>query len=132
MNQGMKPPQGERTPGLRDLLDKLRQRRQQRLKQHDLGSAVEDIEKKLEQVVQTERKAIEDRLKDVQRLRRQQALDQVPPDAAGRLRELQSYDFFDADARKQFEDLLNSLRQQMMQPFMQGMHKALQNLTPED
>jgi uncharacterized protein with von Willebrand factor type A (vWA) domain len=132
MNQGMKPPQGERTPGLRDLLEKLRQRKQERLKQHDLGSAVEDIEKKLEQIVQTERKAIEDRLKDPERPRRQQALEQVPPDAAGRLRELQSYDFFDADAKQQFEDLLNSLRQQMMQPFMQGMQSAMSKMTPED
>jgi len=132
MNQGLKPPQGERTPGLRDLLDKLRQRRQQRLKDHDLGSAVEDIERKLEQVVQTERKAIEDRLQKAERARRQQALDQIPPDAAGRLRELQSYEFFDAEAKQQFEDLLNSLRQQMMQPFMQGMQNALQKLTPED
>jgi hypothetical protein len=40
MNQGLKPPQGERTPGLRDLLERLRQRRQQRLKDNDLGSAV--------------------------------------------------------------------------------------------
>jgi uncharacterized protein with von Willebrand factor type A (vWA) domain len=132
MNQGLKPPQGERTPGLRDLLDKLRQRRQQRLKDHDLGSAVEDIERKLEQVIQTERKAIEDRLQKAERARRQQALDQIPPDAAGRLRELQEYDFFDADAKRQFEELLNSLRQQMMQPFMQGMQNALQKLTPED
>jgi uncharacterized protein with von Willebrand factor type A (vWA) domain len=132
MNQGLKPPQGERTPGLRDLLEKLRQRRQERLKQHDLGSAVEDIEKKLEQVVQTERKAIEERLQNAERQRRQQALDQIPPDAAGRLRELQNYDFFDADAKQQFQDLLNSLRQQMMQPFMQGMQNALQNMTPED
>ena len=132
MNQGLKPPQGERTPGLRDLLDKLRQRRQQRLKDHDLGSAVEDIERKLEQVVQTERKAIEERLQGTERQQRQQALDQVPPDAAGRLRDLQEYDFFDADAKRQFEELLNSLRQQMMQPFMQGMQNALQKLTPED
>jgi uncharacterized protein with von Willebrand factor type A (vWA) domain len=132
MNQGLKPPQGERTPGLRDLLDKLRQRRQQRLKDHDLGSAVEDIERKLEQVVQTERKAIEERLQHAERQQRQQALDQVPPDAAGRLRELQKYDFFDADAKRQFEELLNSLRQQMMQPFMQGMQNALQQLSPED
>jgi len=132
MNQGLKPPEGQRTPGLRDLLEKLRQRKQQRLQQHDLGSAVEDIEKKLEQVVQTERKAIEDRLQGDERPRRQQALDQIPPEAAGRLRDLQNYDFFDADARQQFEDLLNSLRQQMMQPFMQGMQNALQNMSPED
>ena len=132
MSQGMKPPQGERTPGLRDLLEKLRQRKQDRLKQHDLGSAVEDIQKKLEQVVQTEQKAIQDRLQGGERQRRQQALDQIPGDAGGRLRDLQSYDFFDADARQQFEDLLSSLRQQMMQPLMQGMQNALASMTPED
>jgi uncharacterized protein with von Willebrand factor type A (vWA) domain len=132
MNQGLKPPQGERTPGLRDLLEKLRQRRQERLKQHDLGSAVEDIEKKLEHIVQTERKGIEDRSQGAERQRREQALDQIPPDAAGRLRELQRYDFFDADAKRQFDELLNSLRQQMMQPLMQGMQNALSSMTPED
>ena len=132
MNQGLKPPQGERTPGLRDLLERLRQRRQQRLKDNDLGSAVEDIERKLEQVVQTERKAIEDRLEGRERRRRQHALDQIPPDAAGRLRELQEYDFFDADAKQQFEELLKSLRAQMMQPLMQGMQSALANMSPED
>jgi uncharacterized protein with von Willebrand factor type A (vWA) domain len=132
MNQGLKPPAGERTPGLRDLLEKLRQRRQERLARHDLGSAVEEIGRKLEQVVQAEQQAIESRLRGDERLRREQALGQIPPDAAGRLRELQRYDFFDADARRQFEELLSSLRAQMMQPFMQGMQNALQNLTPED
>jgi len=132
LQQGMTPPEGRRTPGLRDLLEKLRQRRQDRLKQHDLGSAVEDIARKLEQVMQTEREAIERRLEGDERLRRQQALEQVPPDAAGRLRELQRYDFFDADARRQFEELLSALRKQMMQPFMQGMQNALQNMSPED
>jgi uncharacterized protein with von Willebrand factor type A (vWA) domain len=132
MNQGMKPPQGERTPGLRDLLEKLRQRKQERLRQHDLGSAVEDIVRKLEEVVKTEKQAIQDRLQGKERQQRQQALDQIPSTPADRLRILQNYDFFDADARQQFEDLLSSLRQQMMQPFMQGMQNALQNLTPED
>jgi uncharacterized protein with von Willebrand factor type A (vWA) domain len=132
MQQGMKPPEGTRTPGLRDLLDKLRQRRQDRLKQHDLGSAVADIEKKLEEIVRTETRAIEERLQGDERLRRQQALEQVPPDAAGRLRELQRYDFFDAEARQKFQELLDSLRQQMMQPFMQGMQNTLKNMTPED
>jgi uncharacterized protein with von Willebrand factor type A (vWA) domain len=132
MNQGLKPPHGERTPGLRDLLEKLRQRKQERMKQHDLGSAVEDIARKLEQVVQTERKAIDERLQGRERERRQRALGQIPPEAAGRLRDLQNYDFFDADAKQQFQDILNSLRQQMMQPFMQGMQNALSKMTPED
>ena len=132
MQQGMRPPQGERTPGLRDLLDKLRRRREEQLRRHDLGSAVADVVKKLEQVVQTERQAIEQRLQGREQQRRQQALAQIPPDAAGRLRELQRYDFFDDEARRQFEELLASLRQQMLQPFMQGMQNALRTMTPED
>src|SRR5213079_264109 len=51
---------------------------------------------------------------------------------AGRLRELQNYDFSDATAEQKFQDLLASLRAQAMQPFMQGMKSALGNMTPAD
>src|SRR5438034_2412541 len=34
--------------------------------------------------------------------------------------------------RSQFEELMNSLRQQMLQPFMQGMKQALGNMSPQD
>src|SRR5207302_9805574 len=60
------------------------------------------------------------------------ALDRLPPDPAGRIRELQEYDFIDPDAKKQFEDLLASLREQAMKPFMQGMQQAMGNMSPED
>ena len=41
-------------------------------------------------------------------------------DPAGQLRELQNYDFIDPEAKRKFEELLNSLRQQMMQPSCSG------------
>jgi len=132
LQQGMRPPDGARMPGLKDLLDKLRQQKQQRMQRYDLGSSLEDIAKKLDDVVKTEREGIERDLKGREREKRQQALDKIPPDAAGRLRELQSYDFADATAEQKFQDLLASLRAQAMQPFMQGMKNALGNMTPED
>jgi uncharacterized protein with von Willebrand factor type A (vWA) domain len=132
LQQGMRPPDGARMPGLKDLLDRLRQQRQQRLSRYDLGSSLEDIAKKLDDVVKTERAGIERDLQGRERERRRQALEQIPPDAAGRLRELQNYDFHDADAERKFQELLASLRAQAMQPFMQGMKNALGNMTPQD
>jgi uncharacterized protein with von Willebrand factor type A (vWA) domain len=151
MRDGLRPPQGQRMPGLKDLLEKLRQRRQQQMNRYDLGSSLDDIKRKLEQILQTERQGMERRLgearegakkgqvpdatlKKFEKLadRNTQALDRLPPDPAGRIRGLQDYDFVDPDAKKQFEDLLASLRQQMTQPFMQGMQQALGNMTPED
>ena len=132
LQQGMRPPDGARMPGLKDLLDKLRQQKQQRMQRYDLGSSLEDIAKKLDDVVKTERAGIERDLQGRERERRRQALEQIPPDAAGRLRELQNYDFHDEQAEQKFQDLLASLRAQAMQPFMQGMKNALGNMTPED
>ena len=131
LQQGMRPPDGTRMPGLKDLLDKLRAQKQQRLQRYDLGSSLEDIAKKLDDVVKTERAGIERDLQGRERERRRQALEQIPPDAAGRLRELQNYDFHDEQAKQKFEELLASLRAQAMQPFMQGMKNALGNMTPE-
>src|SRR5438128_2844808 len=52
--QGLQHPEGQRTPGLQDLLKQLRQRRQQQLDRYDLGSALEDIKKKLADIIQKE------------------------------------------------------------------------------
>jgi uncharacterized protein with von Willebrand factor type A (vWA) domain len=132
LQQGMRPPGGARTPGLKDLLDRLRQQKQQRMQRYDLGASLEDIAKKLDDVVKTERHGIERDLEGRERERRRQALEQIPPDAAGRLRELQRYDFHDPDAERKFQELLASLRAQAMQPFMQGMKNALGAMSPED
>ena len=63
---------------------------------------------------------------------REQKLDALPRDPAGQLRELQKYDFVDPEAKRKFEELLNSLRQQMMQPMFGAMQQAMQNMTPQD
>jgi len=131
--RGVRTPQGQRAPGLQDLLQRLKQRRQQQLDRYDLGSALEEIKKKLEQVIQTEREGIRRKLGEGSAAaQKQAALDQLPPDPAGRIHELQRYDFVDAEARRLFEELLQSLRQQMLKPFLQGMRQALQNLTSQD
>jgi uncharacterized protein with von Willebrand factor type A (vWA) domain len=150
MHQGV-PMDGQRRRGLQDVLKQLRQRRQERLDRYDLGSSLDDIKKKLEDVVRTEREGIERRLNEAREgaqqgkvprdtlerfekavARNQQALDQLPKDPAGQLRDLQQYDFVDPEAKRKFEELLQSLREQMLKPFMQGMQNALSSMTPQD
>jgi uncharacterized protein with von Willebrand factor type A (vWA) domain len=151
MQQGVPPGDGQRRRGLQDVLKELRKRRQERLDRYDLGSSLDDIKKKLDEVVKMEREGIERRLNEAREgakqgkvpretldkfekavARNKEALDQLPKDPAVQLRDLQQYDFVDPDAKKKFEELLQSLRDQMLKPFMQGMQNALNNMTPED
>jgi uncharacterized protein with von Willebrand factor type A (vWA) domain len=132
MQQGARMPEGGRMPGLRDLLERLKRQRQERLQRYDLGSSLDDIKKKLDEVMLTEKDKIKQTPDPKQRARQEQKLDAIPKDPAGQLRELQKYDFVSPEAKQKFDELLASLRQSMMQPFMQGMQNALKNMTPED
>jgi len=151
LQQGMRNPEGAQMPGLQEMLEQLKRRRQQQLDRYDLGTALEDVKKKLAEVQKTEREGIQRRLdeagervakgempEDIRRqlaemaAQRKDALDKLPEDPAGQIRDLQKYEFMDPDAHRQFWDLLRSLRQQMLQPFLQGMQQALQNMTPQD
>ena len=64
MQRGMRNQQGDRTQGLRDLLQQLRQQRRQNLDRFDLSSAFEDIRNRLEGILDKERNTLEERLGD--------------------------------------------------------------------
>jgi uncharacterized protein with von Willebrand factor type A (vWA) domain len=51
-----------RLEGLRKLMEQLRNAKQQQLKQHNLNSVMDDITKKLNEIIQTERSGIDERL----------------------------------------------------------------------
>ncbi len=149
---GRRAPDGERMPGLQDLLDRLRHRRQEELSRYDLGSVMEDIEKRLEDVVRTERQGIQRRLEQAEQpnpdgpppdpalrqalkriaAQKQQTLDQLPPDPAGQIRTLSEYDFMDQEARRKFDELMRMLQQQMLGNQFQGIQQSLERLTPQD
>src|SRR6266508_3239041 len=131
--RGVQNPQGSPVPGIQDMLDRLRKRRQQQLDRYDLGSALEDIKKKLDEVIRTERAGIDREVKDQgERAKKLETLDQLPPDPAGRIKQLQDYNFTDPEAERLFQELMKSLQQQMLQPFMQGMKQSLEGMSPED
>ena len=55
-----------------------------------------------------------------------------PADLAGQVRELQEYEFTSTEARERFEELMDQLRQQLMQSYFNQMSAAMQNMSPED
>jgi uncharacterized protein with von Willebrand factor type A (vWA) domain len=61
---GFERPDGQHVPGLQELLNRLRQRRQDQLQRYDLGSVLDDIQERLNQIVETERAGIERRLEE--------------------------------------------------------------------
>ena len=64
LQRGMRNPLGQRMDGRRDLLQQLRQQRRSTLDQYNLGSAFEDIERKLEEVLDMERTTVDERLSE--------------------------------------------------------------------
>ena len=103
MQQGARKPEGQRMPGLKDLLEQLRRQKQQRMQRYDLGSSLDDIKKKLEEVIKTEREGIEAAHARGPGAHRgaSRSSTRLPPDPAGQLRELQKYDFVDPEAKQQ-------------------------------
>ncbi len=72
---GFERPDGSHMPGLRDLMNRVRQQRQQQMEKYDLGSVLDEVREKLRQVMETERGGIEARLEDGRR--------QLDPGSAG-------------------------------------------------
>jgi hypothetical protein len=64
MQRGMRNQTGDRTQGLRDLLQQLRQQRRQTLDRFNLSSAFDDIQSKLEDILARERETLERRKGD--------------------------------------------------------------------
>ena len=59
-------------------------------------------------------------------------LDMLPDDLAGKVRGLQSYEFESNEAQQRFDDLLDRLRQQLMEQQFNQMTGAMENISPED
>jgi uncharacterized protein with von Willebrand factor type A (vWA) domain len=66
LQRGMRNPGMQRTQGLRDLLQQLRQQRRQTLDRFNLSSAFDDIRNKLNDIIQRERDTIDHRLQDAE------------------------------------------------------------------
>ena len=64
MQQGLQDRDGNSVQGLRDMLEQLRERREELLDQFDLGGIYDEINETLDDVVAEEHEAIEDHVAD--------------------------------------------------------------------
>src|SRR5215216_2644941 len=64
--QGAQNQDGQKMPGLQDLLQKLRQKRQQQLQRSNLGDTLKDVREKLEEIQKTERQGIDNKVTEGQ------------------------------------------------------------------
>lgn len=154
--RGMQGEFGQRMQGMRDMLDRLRNRRQERLEQYNLDSVMDELKERLDKVIETERTGIDRRLDEARQqmaqstpeeaadreqlmkmledraARNRETLDNLPPNLGGAVKELTEYDFMDPDAQGQFQELLDMLKQRMMENTFQNMRQQLQNMSPQD
>src|SRR3546814_16363590 len=80
MQQGFEDRNGERVMGMRDLMERLRQQRRERLEQHDLGGVYEEIAQNLREVLDMERAGLDELAEEARQSgdqRRQEITDQV-------------------------------------------------------
>jgi uncharacterized protein with von Willebrand factor type A (vWA) domain len=146
LNSGFEDRNGEHVQGIRELMEKLRQQRRDRLEQHDLGGVYDDIAEQLREVIDMERATLDElteaaRASGDQRRQevtgeamaeRQMQLDLLPPDLAGLVKELsENYDFVSPEARQRFEELTDQLRQQLAQRWFNQMSGAMSDVSPE-
>ena len=144
LHQGMEV-DGTRLEGIREMLRKLRERRQERLEQHDLGGVYDEISEALDEVVATERASLEElseaqgddgRCREVESEAiedRRSVLDLLDHEnLAGRVRALGQYDFTSAEAARRFEELVDQLREHLMQQAVDQMVGDVGRMTSED
>ena len=156
LRNGAQDTDGNEIQGLKELMDRLKDKRRDKLRQYNMDSVVDDLNDQLEEIVSVERKGINDRLSDAKEktsselLKQQQPtedlykmleqkskaalgkLDQLPESVSGKIQELLDYDFVNPDARNMFQALIESLKSQMAQNMAQDLQAQMGSMSPSD
>jgi uncharacterized protein with von Willebrand factor type A (vWA) domain len=157
MQRGLRGTRGGDLPGLRRIVDRLRERRQNELQQSHLEGVLDELAERVQAIVDQERTGIDQRVADAERSaldappgeaqeqarmaeqvlqraaqQRRDRLDALPPDLAGQLHALRDYEFMDSGARDAFNQLTDELRQQLLETYFQGLKEGVAGISPED
>ena len=158
IQHGTRASSEHRFSGTRDLLQRLRSHRQELLSRYDLDSVLKEIEKRLQDVIDTERQGIQQRLDEVSArvqephgddgvsqekreellglLKRQAGrsrdfLYELPGEVAGRLEKLSGYEFMDPQAKAKFDDIIASLQKQVLESHFNELSQQVQSMGPQ-
>jgi len=146
MERGLQTPDGRQMPGLSELRDRIRDRREEIAESGELDGSLAEAARELADILDEERHAIENARDDALRSgderraenanaaadERQMRLDLLPDDLAGRMQSLQSYNFESAEASRRFDELSERLRSEVMQQVVDRVSEGMESVTPED
>ena len=143
LSRGMNVPQGGHKQGLRDMLRNLRDQKRSHLERFNLSSVFKDIEKQLDEILELESDTIDEWLDQDQEefsnqvvkqiaARNRDVLDALPDNAAGKMQQLEDYEFVNPDAQRKYLDLLNQLRKAMTQTFFKDIENMVNKMSPGD
>jgi uncharacterized protein with von Willebrand factor type A (vWA) domain len=119
-----------RFSGMDALRRRLRQMREQEEEALDLRGPLEEVREKLQEILDRERSTLSFRAEEAARMR-EAFLDALPPDAPGQIRELQEYRFVDPEAQAAFDELMASLREQVVGAYFRSMAEGMSNISAE-
>ncbi len=126
MRQGIRG----RFGGLEALRRRLREQRRAEQERLSLEGPLEEVRRRLEQILETERATLSFRAEDDARMR-EQFLDSLPPGPASQIQELQEYRFVDPKAQREFDELLEWLREQVLGSYFTSMAEGMESLSSE-
>jgi uncharacterized protein with von Willebrand factor type A (vWA) domain len=137
---GFQTRDGNHIGGMRELLERLRQQRQQMLDQHNFGGMFDELRQELDAIVDLEKQTLEQR-KEAARAageegieqfldRKRAAIDNLSPDTADQIRQLRDYAFVNQEAQQRFDALLENLQKQISDSLFKDLMETAQN--PQD
>ena len=145
MQQGFRDREGRQVAGLRELLERLAEERRAAREQYDLGGPYSEIAEELRRIVGEELSALDELAEEARRSgdeRRQDVTDAhvadrrtelslLPEDLAGMVRGLQRYEFTSSEAREHFEELVERLRQAVVQSYLDQTARSVSEMGAE-
>jgi len=120
-----------RFTGLDALRARLRAQREREESMLNLSGPLEAVREELQEIIERERNRLAFEPDDDARMR-EAFLDALPPDAPGQIGELQDYRFREPEAQRRFDELMASLREQILAAHFRSMAEGLRSMDPED
>jgi uncharacterized protein with von Willebrand factor type A (vWA) domain len=115
-------PEGRR--GLDDLLNRARRMRRDAMRRGQLDGAVTRAQQLLDQAIAAERDELRGRDDDDARFA-ESMLDNLPPSTARAVEELADYNWASDEARQLYQQILDNLRQELVEQRFRGLSQAL-------
>jgi len=116
--------------GLDALRARLRQARSREQQATNLQGPLEEIREQLEEIVERERSTLSFEAGEDARVR-EAFLDALPPDVPGKVRELSDYRFVDPQAQRDFDRLMEYLKEQVLGAYFRNMAEGMRSVSPE-